>query len=459
MLPRDSHTSWPELSGPQGRTQGALDLSTYLLYRVGTALFEVAFGVMAWGMALNELRIDAIFTVAAVTGITSVMLWRKPSVWRHDRGLAALFIFDLISLSLFLGLTGGPSNPFSVLYLVQVTLASLLFRGRMVWVMTCSASLLYGLLFWWHDPLPAALGGHNMGMGGTPQMDHHAHHGMGSGSASTESGQDNAFSAHLQGMWLAFTITAVLLTALVTRVTRALRNEQENRIKTSRLLGLTTLAAGAAHELGGPLATIKVAAGELRHLLVHEGELQEMITETEVIDAELGRARRILDRMMLDAGQIKGEGLSAMSLSTFTEELRGALDAVEVHDELSDDCRDVDVRWPVDAITTTIEQLIKNAHEALATHVVVCVTCTRSSEMVLTIQDDGRGLSDEEMARSGEPFFTTKATGSGMGLGIFLATSLCEQLGGRLTLANRIDGVTGCTVTMRLPLSKTMAGA
>jgi two-component system sensor histidine kinase RegB len=458
MITRDSHTFWPTLSpGSRGRTQGALDLSTYLFYRVGTAIFEVAFGMLAWGMTLNELRIDAIFALAAVMGMTSFMLWRKPHMWRHDRALAALFIFDLIALSLFLGLTGGPSNPFSVLYLVQVTLASLLFRGRMVWVMTCSASLLYGLLFWWHDPLPAALGGHDMSMSGAPQMDHHAHHDM--GHASTEPGQDSAFSAHLQGMWLAFTITAVLLTALVTRVTSALRSEQEHRIKTSRLLGLTTLAAGAAHELGGPLATIKVAAGELRHLLVHEAQIQELVTETEVIDAELGRARRILDRMMLDAGQIKGEGLSTVSLATLVEELEGGLDVMEVRDELSEGCREVEVRWPVDAITTMVEQLIKNAHEAHATHVVVCVACDDSSEVRLTIQDDGSGLSEEEMTRSGEPFFTTKATGSGMGLGIFLATSLCEQLGGTLTLANRTDGVTGCTVTMRLPLSSTMAGA
>ncbi len=422
---------------------GALRPSTYLMYRLGVAVFEALFGVVVLVLAVDELDVWAIFGVACVMFATSVWLWRWRGWTDQASRLAALFMFDLIALSVFLGLTGGPSNPFSVLYLVQVTLASMLFHGRFVWVMTCSASLLYGVLFWLHDPLPAVLGGHDMGM--SNEHAHHAHQKQSSGGH----GEQSAFSAHLQGMWLAFTMTALLLTGLVSRVAMALREEQEKSIKTSRLLGLTTLAAGAAHELGGPLATIKIAAGEMRHLLVHEGPVEEMIEETQVIDDELGRARRILDRMMLDAGQLKGEGLEAMTVEHFVQMLSEALEE-PVRKDLSESCRSVQVLWPVEAITTSVEQLLKNAREARATKIEVMVRCTRAHEVIIEVLDNGEGLTSQTRARSGEPFFTTKETGSGMGLGIFLARSLCEQLAGSLVLEDRGDGVSGCLVTMRL---------
>jgi len=67
----------------------------------------------------------------------------------------------------------------------------------------------------------------------------------------------------------------------------------------------------------------------------------------------------------------------------------------------------------------------------------------------IVVADEGPGMSADVLARAGEPFFTTKAPGSGMGLGLFLARSLAEQLGGTLSL----DSTTGrgTRATLELP--------
>jgi two-component system sensor histidine kinase RegB len=70
--------------------------------------------------------------------------------------------------------------------------------------------------------------------------------------------------------------------------------------------------------------------------------------------------------------------------------------------------------------------------------------------VVFDIIDHGRGMSSEILRRVGEPFFTTKEQGKGMGLGIFLARNLAERLGGRLTFQSTLDA--GTTATLELPV-------
>jgi two-component system sensor histidine kinase RegB len=70
--------------------------------------------------------------------------------------------------------------------------------------------------------------------------------------------------------------------------------------------------------------------------------------------------------------------------------------------------------------------------------------------MSANVIDHGRGMSSEILRRVGEPFFTTKEQGKGMGLGIFLARNLAERLGGRLTFQSTLDA--GTTATLELPV-------
>ena len=109
------------------------------------------------------------------------------------------------------------------------------------------------------------------------------------------------FQLHAVGMWVAVAVVAVVLTAFIGRITRSLRAREEalQRIseiaaRNARLASLTTLAAGAAHELGSPLGTIAVIAKDLEHGL--QGAASDALAEdARLLRSEVERCRAILD--------------------------------------------------------------------------------------------------------------------------------------------------------------------
>lgn len=446
-------------------TPHTFDLSAYLGYRIMLGGGELLIAVILYFGGIGTLVGGVLTAVSVLTLSTSAWALRAWGTMRHERAPASvarvtlLLLCDLVLLTIFLCLSGGPSNPFSILYLIQITMAALLLRGRMVWLITLVASLAYGLLFWFHHPLPPHLGGHHM-MGEPGASMHHDHSAMlHEELTNTAQPSQNAFSVHLQGMWLAFSLTATLLVLLIERMNRMIDRERARADRSSRLLGLTTLAAGAAHELGSPLATIKVASGELRFLIEHAAShfdpslRDELLQETSSIDEELRRARHIIDRMSLDAGALQGEQMRHLDGNALLEVLSLKLpEHVTVLTTINGEALcDVMIVWPVDAIATMLKQLVRNAQDANATHITLTLTRTPSRLITITLEDDGDGLQEEFLDRYGEPFFTTKPEGKGMGLGVFLSITLCEQLGGRFTLTNRPAPEHGCRATIVLP--------
>ncbi|MCB0325839.1 MAG: hypothetical protein KDD69_19810, partial [Bdellovibrionales bacterium] len=177
-------------------------------------------------------------------------------------GIGSVLILDILLLTAALYWTGGPSNPFSVLFLVHVALAAVVLGAGWTWALALLATACFTLLFRFHVQAPL-LGHHNHSMDG-----------------------NGGFSLHLQGMLFAFAIAAFLIAFFVTRV-RARMIEQELKLRSleaarlneERLASLATLSAGAAHELGSPLATIAVCSAELSALATELGsessDLQE----------------------------------------------------------------------------------------------------------------------------------------------------------------------------------------
>jgi two-component system sensor histidine kinase RegB len=106
----------------------------------------------------------------------------------------------------------------------------------------------------------------------------------------------------------------------------------------------------------------------------------------------------------------------------------------------------------VQATAQSVAALIQNALDAnLDRRPVVIAASATDSELSLTVRDHGHGMPLNVLRRVGEPFFTTKEPGKGMGLGTFLVRCFAENLGGRVSF----DSVTGegTTVTLELPLS------
>jgi two-component system sensor histidine kinase RegB len=317
-------------------------------------------------------------------------------------------------------------------------LTAIMTNAAWTWSAVVTSSLCYALIFWFHTSLPSALGGeHEM----------HSQHGAHSAS----------FSLHLQGMWLAYTIAAIAIALFVSRLSVALQRERERRLEGEKLLGLAALAAGAAHEIGNPLGTIRVVTSDLESLVKSEGRNSEsvsaeLLSDIKLINDEVERAKRVLDRLASSAGELRGEPILPMDASRFFEQLHGR-EEVDERVSLSLSAKLPPLTWPTEAVSQALIQLLRNARQASPADASVILSAhAHQDKIVIEIIDQGHGMSDATLARYGTPFFTTRE-GSGMGLGVFVAKSLVERLRGDLTVRSAVNE--GTTVSVTLPLKMT----
>jgi two-component system sensor histidine kinase RegB len=345
--------------------------------------------------------------------------------------LGAVFCLDTLCLTVMLGLTGGPTNPFSLLYLVQITLSAVVLQKTWTWALGVLSTGCFGLLFFFHVSLAAF-------------ESHHVEHGL---------------SPHLIGMWIAFVVAAALITFFTGKIADALRTREQEVLvlqdqvaKNERLASLVTLAAGAAHELGTPLGTIAVVARELERYAANIASNDAVLEDARLIRSEVDRCRRILERMSVQSAEPMGEAptrvrildLLKQTIAQFPESRRALLKVDLVNEDL-------DAVLPAQATVQSLAALIQNALDATSDQRPIVILARGSkSTLSIAVRDQGHGIPANVLRRIAEPFFTTKEPGKGMGLGTFLVRTFAERLGGRVLF----DSVPneGTTVTLELPL-------
>lgn len=337
-----------------------------------------------------------------------------------DLVLGAVMLVDAVVLTVLLDLTGGASNPFSTLYLVNVVLGAVLLPRRWAWALMLVSLAAFGSLFA-HEWLSSA--GHHVRMHMPPE---------------------EVMGAHLRGMWVSFALAAFFIVYFVRRVAQALaareQDLREARAQVDRrekLASLATLAAGAAHELSTPLSTIAVVAKELQRAL-GEDVSGEVRNDLQLVRDQVGRCREILDRMSANAGEAAGEPIAEITLAGW---VAAALEPFQARDRVTVEHDGVDaaatIAGPPRALADTLRGLLKNAVQASGPGLPVTLRFGRThGRLVATVVDRGRGMPAEVLSRVGEPFFTTKVPGEGMGLGLFLTRTLVEQLGGEFHITS-----------------------
>jgi two-component system sensor histidine kinase RegB len=210
---------------------------------------------------------------------------------------------------------------------------------------------------------------------------------------------------------------------------------QKSLAKKDRLASLATLAAGAAHELNTPLGTIALLAKELEHQAERALPNAEFAEDCRVIRHEVNRCQQILLKLSGPGAERGTQGQDRSSLSELIGEIRtlseGLGHPIEITVADVPDLPSVPlIREPV---LQSVTALLKNAVDASPRNLPVHLSVTPfQHRLQFRIEDHGSGMSEEALRRIGEPFFTTKEPGKGMGLGAFLASAFAEQLGGRL---------------------------
>ena len=264
---------------------------------------------------------------------------------------------------------------------------------------------------------------------------------------------------HLLGMWAGFAVAAVLVAMFSARISELLREReasllrmQEELAKKDRLASLVTLAAGAAHELGTPLSTIAVVARELERYATLTAPTPAVADDSRLIRTEVDRCRAILQRLSIEGAEPAGEALTPVAIADLIAAVRtyfAKTPTVSIDFSHSPERRALTV--PRHAVEQALIALVKNAVEASPRGATVTLHVEPGETRVgFVITDQGHGMSAETLRHVGEPFFTTKETGKGMGLGTFLVRTLAERLGG--TLRFRSEPGAGTTATFELPV-------
>lgn len=324
---------------------------------------------------------------------------------------------DVIALTAFFLLGGGPENPFTILYIVHVAMGAVILRPPLAAALTTLTLGCYALLHAVHVPLQF-----------------HAHS-LPEGALVT------------LGRVLSFTIAAVSVSVFVVGLASTLRRRsgqllqaRDRTARTDRLRSVGTLAAGAAHELNTPLSTMGLRARRI----VRRHHDDDTVRDLEVIQEQLDRCKRVVEQLLVGAGDPSASGFERAALASLVEEGIGLwAKGAHLHVRLADRSEGAEVELPRIAFTQALINLLENAREAqeeIGCADALEVSVERDGDKaMIRIRDHGCGL-PETLDRVGDPFFTTKNTGTG--LGVFVARAVAEGARGGLSYTTGDGGGT-----------------
>jgi two-component system sensor histidine kinase RegB len=271
---------------------------------------------------------------------------------------------------------------------------------------------------------------------------------------------EQAFRSHLIGMWVIFVCSALTISWFVVRLNAAIRNRdaalataRETALRNERVVALGNLAAGAAHELGTPLATMAVVVGEL----AADPSLPAQVrSDIELALTQVRECKRIITRLAARAGSSRAEGVQPVSADAWIGQLveRWRRQRPQIEPEVR---IQGSTPGPRIAADTTLEQallnLFNNAADASPLHVAIHAGWD-ADHVRVKVLDRGRGVPPEILGGLGRDLVSTREDGAGMG--VVLALSAIEHSGGTLSIADRADG--GTLAEVVLPLASIGAG-
>ncbi|AWN49818.1 histidine kinase [Methylobacterium terrae] len=404
-----------------------------LLLLVQLRWIAVAGQVMTIAVAQAGLGIALPLWPMAMVLIGLVLL-NVASVGRLARGggvtegvLFVALLLDVVALTVQLYLSGGATNPFTSLFLLQLTLAAVLLSSRATIALVALTTASLGLLLLAYRPL--VLPG----------------------------GEDELFRLYLVGMLVGFVIDAALIAVFVTRISRNLRRQdarladlRQRAAEEDHIVRMGLLASGAAHELGTPLSSLSVILGDWRRMPDLTAS-PEIAREIEEMQEAVGRCKAIVTGILLAAGAARGEAPHLTSVRTFVDELVGdwrrmrSCFCLQVRDEFGEDEEIVSDT----ALKQVLFNVLDNALDMSPSFVELHVR-RDGDTLRLSVTDRGPGFAPEMLARLGQPYTSSKGRLGG-GLGLFLVVNVVRKLGGTVEARNRSYG--GAVVTISLPLS------
>jgi two-component system, sensor histidine kinase RegB len=386
--------------------------------------FGLEFEVPIWA-CLTVISLSALLNVALRVGFHQTQ-WLEP-----DRA-AWLLSFDIAELAVLLYLTGGLENPFAFLLLGPVLISATALPPRMTLLIGTFAMACATVLVFFHYDLPW-----------------------------DSEDRLQLPEIYMVGVWLSILLAIGYIGVYTWQIAEEARQLSDALAATELVLAreqhlsqLDGLAAAAAHELGTPLATITVVVREIQRALDPKSPYAD---DVKLLREQAQRCREILSKITeLPAGG----PFDRMPISALIEEAaaphRNFGVAIGVTLPPDGGTEPVGARNP--AVRYGLGNLIENAVDFAHARVEILARWT-ADEVSITISDDGPGFAAEVIDRIGAPYVTHRrpearapddddATVFGLGLGFFIAKTLLERSGAKLSLTNQAPPLHGATVTV-----------
>jgi two-component system sensor histidine kinase RegB len=372
----------------------------------------------------------AITTLAVLLNL-AVRLRFHSTQWLEPGLAACLLGFDIAQLAGLLFLTGGLLNPFAFLFLGPVLISATALPQRFTVMLGAFAVFCATLLVFFHYPLPW-------------------------------DSDDSLLlpPIFMVGEWVSILLAIGFIGLYASQITDesqklsdALAATELALAREHHLSQLDGLAAAAAHELGTPMSTIAVIARELERAIPADAPHGD---DVRLLREQATRCREILAK--LTELSATDQPFDRTPLTSLIEEVvaphRNFGVAIDVETPADRAREPATSRNP--AILYGLGNIIENAVDFARERVVVDADWT-GDDVVVTITDDGPGFLPEILSRIGEPYVSSRrqkpeineSEGTGLGLGFFIAKTLLERSGARLTYGNRRNAGQGAVIAVR----------
>jgi two-component system NtrC family sensor kinase len=230
-------------------------------------------------------------------------------------------------------------------------------------------------------------------------------------------------------------------------------------LQANKMIALSKMAAGIAHEVNNPLASISEKAGWMKDLLAEEDiaaspNFAEFSESIDKIEYHVDRARKIVHNLLGFARRME-PAKEKININNLLDETTGLLE---------NEARYVNILIKkqyaenVPVITSDLSQiqqvvlnLLNNAIDAIGSDGTITVGSRYledTDQVELWVADTGKGIPEAEQSKIFEPFFTTKAVGKGTGLGLSISYSIIEKLGGKMRVQSKVGEGTMFTILL-----------
>lgn len=383
------------------------------------------FVVYALGFGASPTVLSYLAAICIFSMGFSFASWRyfKKAESQSAGALSLQLVWDSFIILCFVWLAGRSTNPFIYYQLLVIAISASILPEKFTVFFTALAIAAYSLVMYL-------------------DLGHHMSH------------MDSSFKAHLLGMWVNFTGSAVLIAFFISRLSSALtkrddllRLAREENLKNEQIIGIGTLAASTMHSFGTPLSTISMAVSELDSL--HEDEQSRACTS--MIQAQIQRCKKTMKKLaaLTARKEMNERRISTVDLADEIKEYLQLINAspmpsIELHACVSGKLLPGGL-----LLLHAVINLIDNAVEAANSYVTVTFTQENSADtMMITIKDDGHGLLKGSAKATKKP---SAARAEGLGIGLLLVNSTIERLGGTVTYNNPTPSETSTRITIELP--------